>query len=348
MEPQPLTAPPAILEKVLQLLIPPAAREAVVGDLREIYCGPAQYLAEALRTVPRVVLSCAIRAANPPLLLLQGGLVFFCLMGLSASLWRLSPVEAVLGTVVVLAGTLLCETYRQIGRPTVERSIVEAILIAIFIIGFCPEILGRLRMAPVGTPDFQLALQFVMLLPLAIPVLGILRTLLVVQGDRELGDFADNHANPALSDGYPAFVRHIRLGQLWEALALLIFAITGQVFLHIGVWFVGLSILVAFFLLVLARAPSGAVQNAFALRAEYRRLFLQRQQLRRFLAWLWAAPLLVLLYEHFIRTGLATGRGVLVMIGSAAVISTCFLVGAVNRECTGRAQEKVRLLERSR
>ena len=50
--------------------------------------------------------------------------------------------------------------------------------------------------------------------------------------------------------------------------------------------------------------------------------------------------------EHCVK-GLSTHRAVLVTIGSAAMIAICFLVSAINRECTGRVQEKVNLLERA-
>ncbi|HEY4276502.1 MAG TPA: hypothetical protein VGM68_13515 [Rhizomicrobium sp.] len=346
METQPLTAPPVILEKILQFLIPPAARETVVGDLREIYRGPSQYMTEALGTVPLVILSCAIRAANLPLLLLQGGLIYFCLVDLGAPSWHLGPVQAALATAAALTGLILCETYRRTGRPTVQRSIIDAILIAIVIIAFCPETLGRLNARAAGTPDFQMALQFVMLLPLAIPLLGVLRTLLIMQGDRELEDFGDHHDDAALSQSYPAFLRHMRLGLLWEALALLFFAVVGQVVLHIGLWFLSLCALVAGFLALISHVEPCTIRNAFALRAEYRRLFLHRQQSRRFLSWLWAAPVLTVIYENLIQAGLSTGRGVLVMIGSAALIAICFLIGSINRECAGRTQEKIGLLER--
>jgi hypothetical protein len=155
----------------------------------------------------------------------------------------------------------------------------------------------------------------------------------------------EGHTDRTLCRDYPAFVRHMRFSHLCEALALLIFAMAGQVFLHIGLWFLSLCTLVACFLLAVSRATPGAAQNDFALRVEYRRLFLQRQQLRRFMAWLWAAPVLAILYERFIHAGISTGRGVIVMIGSVAMISICFLIAAVNRECTGRSQEKIRLLE---
>jgi hypothetical protein len=347
MEAKPLTAPPLIVEGAVQLLIPPAARETVVGDLREIYRGPAQYAVEALRTVPLVILSCAFRSVNFPLLLLQGALIFFCLEGLDEHVLPLNQVQIGLGTAAALIAIILRDTYQQAGRPTVRRSIIEAILIAFFMAVFCPEALG-LKDAAVGTPDFQLELQLATILPLAVPALGILRTLLIIHGDRDLDDFADSADDEALIRHHRTFVRHLRLCYLGEALGLLLFAAAVQIFLHVGPWLLGLYTLVAIFLLTLSRAHPGIAENAYALRIEYRRQFHQRLQLRRFLSWLWAAPILIVLYEQLIRTGLSTNRAVLVTIGSAAVISICFLVSAINRECTGRAQEKIGLLEHRR
>jgi len=350
MEAEPLTdplrfAPPRIVEGAVQLLIPPAARETVVGDLREIYRGPSQYTIEALRTVPLVILSCAVRAVNLPLLLLQGALIFSCLEGLSEHLLRLSQTQIGLTMAVALMAIILRDTYQQAGRPTVSRSIIEAIAIAFFMVVFCPEAFG-LREAPMGTSDFQLDLQLLTMLPLAIPVLGILRTLLIIYGDRDLEDFADNSDDAALARHYRAFMHHLQLFHLAEALGLLFFAAAMQIFLHLSPWLLGFYTLVAIFLLAISRADTGAAENAHALRIEYRHQFHRRQQLRRFLSWLWAAPVLIVLYEQLIRTGFTTHRAVLLTMGSAAVIVICFLVSAINRECTGRAQEKARLLER--
>jgi hypothetical protein len=51
------TRPPALIESVVRLLVPPVAREHVLGDLAERYSSPGQYVAEAARTVPLVIAS---------------------------------------------------------------------------------------------------------------------------------------------------------------------------------------------------------------------------------------------------------------------------------------------------
>lgn len=47
--------PPALVEAIAARLIPPAAREHVLGDLRERYVSTPQYVAEAMRVIPAVV-----------------------------------------------------------------------------------------------------------------------------------------------------------------------------------------------------------------------------------------------------------------------------------------------------
>jgi len=56
-EPQVEARPPVLMESVVRLLVPPAAREHVLGDLAERYSSSRQYLLEAARTVPFVLVS---------------------------------------------------------------------------------------------------------------------------------------------------------------------------------------------------------------------------------------------------------------------------------------------------
>lgn len=59
--------PPARLETVIALLVPPVAREHVLGDLAERYASTGQYLLDALRTVLSVVASQIRRTSFFPL-----------------------------------------------------------------------------------------------------------------------------------------------------------------------------------------------------------------------------------------------------------------------------------------
>jgi len=56
---------------VIRLLIPPACREHVLGDLWERYTSPRQYVVDALRTLPFVIWSQIRRTSDPLLLAMQ-------------------------------------------------------------------------------------------------------------------------------------------------------------------------------------------------------------------------------------------------------------------------------------
>ena len=116
MEAAALSGPPAWLERIVLRAIPPAAREAVAGDLWETYCTPRQYASEALRTVPLVITSQMRRNLNLPALMLQAALVFVCL-GIWAAL-------------LLLPVLMLRDAYQATARPCPRRAIREAILLS--------------------------------------------------------------------------------------------------------------------------------------------------------------------------------------------------------------------------
>lgn len=64
-------APPRLIENIAGLLIPPACRESVLGDLHERYTSDAQYIADAMCTVPLVILSRIRRTTDVIVLLME-------------------------------------------------------------------------------------------------------------------------------------------------------------------------------------------------------------------------------------------------------------------------------------
>jgi hypothetical protein len=65
------SGPSKAAETIVALLLPPACREEVLGDLHERYRSRLQYAADALSTVPLVILSRIRRTADPRVLLIQ-------------------------------------------------------------------------------------------------------------------------------------------------------------------------------------------------------------------------------------------------------------------------------------
>ena len=59
------SVPPKGIEPAIGLLIPPACREEVLGDLYQRYVGLPQYIFDAMRAVPLVILSRVRRTTDP-------------------------------------------------------------------------------------------------------------------------------------------------------------------------------------------------------------------------------------------------------------------------------------------
>ena len=68
-----------MMEMVFGLLIPPACREEVLGDLHERCQGRWPYVIEAIRTIPLVILSRIRRTTEPGLLLLEAMVLYLSL-----------------------------------------------------------------------------------------------------------------------------------------------------------------------------------------------------------------------------------------------------------------------------
>jgi hypothetical protein len=121
------TGPPRILERIVSLLVPPACREEVVGDLHERFESPMQYATEAFLTVPLVILSRMRRTTDPQVLLIQVfamSLSFLCaawLTGEETFRRQLSLLRFAIPVAMAALGIVLNDTYAN----PVHRSAVN-------------------------------------------------------------------------------------------------------------------------------------------------------------------------------------------------------------------------------
>jgi hypothetical protein len=102
------TGPPALIESVVRLLLPPPAREHVLGDLAERYTTPTRYAVEAARTVPFVLGSQIRRTSFFPL----WPLVALMLAGGFGTGPGVSWTKAALPTIATMIGFMLRDAYR--------------------------------------------------------------------------------------------------------------------------------------------------------------------------------------------------------------------------------------------
>jgi hypothetical protein len=340
METGALNRPHAALESLVSLMTPPGAREAVLGDLCESYASPAQYMSDALRILPFVIVSQIRRNANLPALGLQGFLLFVCLGGLTAP--PLAPHAAAL-TAIIMLGLMLREAYRAIGRQSYRRAMGEAILVALGLLLFCQSM--SLGMA--ATRDLQdqaLWLQLAFTYPFLFPVFCIVRACLL-GSDGPAFDLSEE----AMRRDYRRFERCLRWRNRIESVAL---AGSALLLLRLNLPYAGpalggVDLFVAAYLW-----GEGAPQllpdglGFSALGTLYRQQLASQQQLRRFLCWLWFAPVLLTLHVRLVEGGFATGRSIMIAYGAMASVLLCFCIDALNREQGGRAWEKIELLER--
>jgi hypothetical protein len=114
--------PPKIAEALVSLLIPPACREEIVGDLHERFRSPGQYAADALQTIPPVIFSRIRRTADRQVLLIQGFVLYTSFLG-AAWLREGATAEEHRGllrlaipAVTVMPGLILDDAYAKAGQ----------------------------------------------------------------------------------------------------------------------------------------------------------------------------------------------------------------------------------------
>jgi hypothetical protein len=329
-----LNEPPSWLEQMVLLAIPPSARESVAGDLWETYQSPHQYAAEALRTVPFVVLSQMRRNLNPLALMLRGALIFLCLGG---------PA-----TLLFLPLLMLRDAYQPIARPTPRRAIREAVLLSSAAMVLLFLFMSRHPPFPVrtGVDSFTWLSLFLAALFLS-PFLCLFRAGLIMQGDRRKLLEADGVSKEALTSAYEAFLKGAFCRNILEGTALAFAAIAGFFFTW-NVLLIGLFVLAAIYLLLDTMPRTAADCDFVSLRAQYQRDLVRQEQLRRFLRWLWFAPVLMALQVRLAAPPTDAEDMMIALLNGVAAAILCFLVAALNREYGGRVQEQIGVLDRMR
>ncbi|HUJ20443.1 MAG TPA: hypothetical protein VLX58_02925 [Bryobacteraceae bacterium] len=116
------SGPSGITEAIVALLVPPACREEVLGDLHERFKSPLQYAADALLTVPLVIVSRMRRTADPQILLIQAFALYMSFLGAAwlrdgavlGEQWRL--LRPAIPAAMAMLGLILDDTYANPGR----------------------------------------------------------------------------------------------------------------------------------------------------------------------------------------------------------------------------------------
>ncbi len=128
-------APSRVAEAVVGILIPPACREQVLGDLRERYTGPRRYFADACSAVPCVIVSRIRRTTDPRVLLLEAFALYLSFVGVARALGQTSFLYEPLGllrlaipTAVTLLALVLADAYADPARRSPARPMLQSAL----------------------------------------------------------------------------------------------------------------------------------------------------------------------------------------------------------------------------
>ena len=186
-----------------------------------------------------------------------------------------------------------------------------------------------------------------------VPVLCCLRAGLILEVDRRTSPLEEELSARDVPRDYHRFCKQTAWRNKIESAALL--AAAAACVLLGGKFGVGQGALlvaggfaaVALYLLLDGAAPALPPMTDFlSLRALYQYELARRHQLRRFLCWLWCAPLFLMLYTGLITHGTANGHSSEVALGILAALVLGFFIDALNREGAGPIQEKITLLDR--
>ena len=114
--------PSKILETLVGMLIPPACREEVLGDLHERYRSPGQYVADALAALPLVILSRIRRSADPQVFLMEALLLWACFLSAAWDVDRALIAKAFIPAAIALAVIVMDDTWTASRDRTVLHS----------------------------------------------------------------------------------------------------------------------------------------------------------------------------------------------------------------------------------
>jgi hypothetical protein len=323
--------PPDWLDRLVWLLMPPCARESVVGDLRESCASPRDYAREALCAAPYVIASQMRRNLNPPALLLQ--MVLICVgLGTGAGLAALPLL-------------LLRDAYQPAARPSHRHALRNAMLVS-----FCGLVLLVVLPAAEGSCwttsghgiGFGLG-YFLMAGPLSLLLCSV-RTVLILDGDRRSARLGENLSVAELSALWRGYRGRARGRNRMEALLLGLAALMLPRLLPQGLG--GLALAAVFagtaLYLLMSDADGDRAGDFISLRAGFQRMLAHQQQLRDFLWWLWLAPVLMTLQAELAKGAVPAT----IMRDSIVAVLLCFLATALNREGGGQTREQIHSLAR--
>jgi len=338
MEPRKMEArPPVLIDRVVRALIPPAVREAVVGDLWERYRSPLHYALEGLKVMPYVIASQIRRTWNLPMLGIQAFTFFVCFGGFAVNAAPIDvprSLRAAIPTIAALIGLVLRDVYRESEHHPARRAAFDVVTAIAFVL-MSQVALVALSMNGAISPDWVLPIspQRAVLLPFGLAMVFCLRIWADVRLPRAEGDLSADD----LVREYHQFERSVlwrRRREITGALGGLVVSAgyilrTTDVVTQIG-WALStlLALAILFYLARKASVEPLSQQTNFASSlALYRRELERQTAVLRSVAWLWSLTIIPPIVAEIIRRTLAVSQPTLHPVHVGGYLVICFLVG---------------------
>ena len=304
-------APPAWLVTIMDRLIPPPSREAVLGDLWEEYRSPAQFLKQGLAVLPYLVVSQVRRRSSWPILGLQAFILFACLRGfLPAETWPAPWMRAALPTLFAFLALAWHDAYRAWQDEPAPGPAWGEVVAAIAGVGLS-QLLTAILVAAAGLPAAWLLTGPQLLFAAsALPVLCLLRWGAASPSVGRAGEGLDFVAAYNRFRTAVRWRNRLEIGAIAATLAIsaaVLARVDGPVSPAVWVTLAGFVLVLAYLIRSGGVAAPRPADSGEDLRRLFCRELIRQHRLRTMLVWWWLAPLFFGLVMHFLlHTGAET------------------------------------------
>lgn len=338
------TRPHPLIERGIARLVPPLAREAVMGDLAERFRSQSQYLAEAFGILPHVIVGQIRRTTTLAVVGLEAVILFGCMGGFGdltetvgdVPMWARAALPAALALLLLV----LRDAYRSADGWSAGRAFRDVLSVTA-VIGLWQLGAAALAAGGVISADWLFMAQRLVVMAISIlPTLFVIRLGLGLDGDSRLQEPAVALSASELRADYVRFATRVRTRNLLEIAIFGGMALAGAVFLILAqglrdttmgwCWFSG-QMFVCWYLFTQASARAMPTQAPFAALVEFYRAEIARQRhLVRFIWWWYLWPLCIGVGLPFIAR--AAEHGAYIVLGLACIALPVTLVAKFGQD----------------
>lgn len=301
------TRPHPLIERGIAWMVPPLAREAVMGDLAERFRSQSQYLAEAFGILPHVIVGQIRRTTTLAVVGLEAVILFGCMGGFGdltetvrdVPTWARAAIPATLAVLILV----LRDAYRKVDGWSAGRAFADVTAVTA-VIGLWQLGAAALATGGIISADWLFMGQRLVVMAISIlPTLFVIRLGLGLDGDSRLQEPAGALTADELRADYVRFATRVRTRNLLEIAIFGGMAVAGAVFLIFAqglanaalgwCWFAG-QMFVCWYLFTQASArpiPAGAPFATTV--ALYRTEIGRQRRLVRFIWWWYLWPLCI-------------------------------------------------------